>query len=119
MSTSSIPALDQLPEAGAQAVSFAAMGKSAVALIVIVGVLLAMKYLLQRLQTGTSHAPTVIQVISTRAIGQKEKIAVVEIEGRRLILGVTAAQITKLSEYNVGNPRNTGDNAALSGDTAS
>lgn len=45
----------------------------------------------------TLAADPAVRLVATRALGQKERIAVVEISGERLVLGVTPHQVTLLA----------------------
>lgn len=54
---------------------------------------------LKRLQ-GLQHkfSKSEIQIIATQSLGTKEKLVLVEVQGKRLLLGVTAQNITCLNE---------------------
>ena len=65
------------------------------AVIVVLG--LAVWWLRRRLQPGASRGSGA-RVIPVAMLGTRERIAVVEFEGRRLLVGVTPQQITMLCE---------------------
>lgn len=52
---------------------------------------------LQGLQTKLSKSE--IQIVATQSIGPKEKLVLVEVQGKRLLLGATANSITCLNEF--------------------
>lgn len=55
---------------------------------------------LKRLQ-GLQHklSKSDIQIIASQSIGTKEKLILVEVQGKRLLLGATAHNITCLNEF--------------------
>jgi flagellar protein FliO/FliZ len=65
------------------------------AVIAVLG--LAVWWLRRRLQPGASRGSGA-RVIPVAMLGTRERIAVVEFEGRRLLVGVTSQQITMLCE---------------------
>jgi flagellar biosynthetic protein FliO len=65
------------------------------AVIVVLG--LAVWWFRRRLQPGASRGSGA-RVIPVAMLGTRERIAVVEFEGRRLLVGVTPQQITMLCE---------------------
>jgi flagellar biosynthetic protein FliO len=65
------------------------------AVIAVLG--LAVWWLRRRLQPGASRGSGA-RVIPVAMLGTRERIAVVEFEGRRLLVGVTPQQITMLCE---------------------
>jgi len=65
------------------------------AVIAVLGV--AVWWLRRRLQPGASRGSGA-KVIPVAMLGTRERIAVVEFEGRRLLVGVTPQQITMLCE---------------------
>jgi flagellar protein FliO/FliZ len=65
------------------------------AVIAVLG--LAVWWLRRRLQPGASRG-TGARVIPVAMLGTRERIALVEFEGRRLLVGITPQQITMLCE---------------------
>jgi flagellar protein FliO/FliZ len=65
------------------------------AVIAVLG--LAVWWLRRRLQPGASRGSGA-RVIPVAMLGTRERIAVVEFEGRRILVGVTPQQITMLCE---------------------
>ncbi len=65
------------------------------AVIVVLG--LAIWWLRRRLQPGSARGSGA-RVLPVAMLGTRERIAVVEFEGRRLLVGVTPQQITMLCE---------------------
>ncbi|MBJ7549250.1 flagellar biosynthetic protein FliO [Marinomonas ostreistagni] len=55
---------------------------------------------LKRLQ-GLQHklSKSEIQIIASQSIGAKEKLLLVEVQGKRMLIGATASSITRLREF--------------------
>ena len=69
---------------------------TALSLLLIVGAIMALAWLLNRLQGGRSHNGGLINVVASHALGAKERLLVVDVGGRQLVVGVTASQISTL-----------------------
>lgn len=69
---------------------------TALSLLLIVGAIMALAWLLNRLQGGRSNNGGLINVIASRALGAKERLLLVEVGERQIVLGVTASQISTL-----------------------
>jgi flagellar biosynthetic protein FliO len=72
--------------------------KTGAMLLVVLGLLVAMLYAVKRF-LFTKRGPGVdlpINVLSTRYLSQKERIAVVEISGEKLVLGIAPGYISFL-----------------------
>ena len=78
--------------------ALAAMGKIAFALLVIVGVIFLCAWLIRRWGPGGGSLGQRIKLIAAKAVGTKERVVIVEVEGTWLVLGVTAGGISKLHE---------------------
>lgn len=78
--------------------SLALLGKTALALgLVLVCVLLCGR-VARRLGSRPLPPGKVMRVVSTTSLGQREKVVIVEVQGKWLILGVTAQQVSALSQ---------------------
>jgi flagellar protein FliO/FliZ len=78
--------------------ALAAMGKIAFALLVIVGVIFLCAWLIRRWGPGGGAFGQRIKLIAAKAVGTKERVVIVEVEGTWLVLGVSAGGISKLHE---------------------
>jgi flagellar protein FliO/FliZ len=74
------------------------VGKTALSLALIVAIILLCAWLLRRLTPGRLRASQHVKVVSNTAIGQRERVTVVEIEGRWLVLGVGGNQVNLLKD---------------------
>ncbi len=78
--------------------AMAMLGKTALALAVIVALILLCSYLLKRL--GRGHLPDNrrLRVVSSVGVGQRERVVIVEVHGTWLVLGVASGQVNRLHE---------------------
>ncbi|MED5500065.1 MAG: flagellar biosynthetic protein FliO, partial [Pseudomonadota bacterium] len=72
------------------------MGKTAMSLLIVVAIILACAWLLKRIgpnrRAGTQH----LRVVASTPVGQRERVVIVEVDDRWLVLGVGGGQVTKL-----------------------
>ena len=88
---------------------WAATGKIMASLVLILVMIAALAFLARRLQNlkwaqGGRQNDVTIRTSGVLNLGVKEKLLVVEVEGKRLLLGVTAQQITTLAEWPLDAP---------------
>ena len=70
----------------------------ALALVFIVGLVVALGLLAKRVQGLRGVSGESLQILSSTALGPKEKLVLVQVEGTRLLVGVNQQSITKLLE---------------------
>ena len=75
-----------------------ALGKTGLALLAVIGLILLCAWLLRRLGAGPARSGQHLRVLGSTALGQRERLMLVEVAGTWLVLGVTASQISKLHE---------------------
>lgn len=94
------PAMPTAFSGGGDFTSLAALGKMAFALLVIIGAILLCAWLLRRLgPAGLGNAAgQQLKIVAAKALGAKEKVVIVEVDGTWLVLGVTTGGISKLHE---------------------
>ncbi|MFJ2983922.1 MULTISPECIES: flagellar biosynthetic protein FliO [unclassified Pseudomonas] len=74
------------------------LGKTALALGLVMACVLLCGWLVSRLGARASAPDKVVQVVASTRLGQREKVVVVEVRGRWLVLGVTAQHVACLSD---------------------
>ncbi|WFF42833.1 flagellar biosynthetic protein FliO [Salinicola endophyticus] len=72
------------------------MGKTAVSLLVVIAIILLCTWLLKRLGTQRRGGGKHLRVVASTSVGQRERVVIVEVENRWLVLGVGGGQVTKL-----------------------
>lgn len=72
------------------------LGKTAVSLLVVIAIILLCAWLLKRIgpnrRAGTQH----LRVVASTPVGQRERVVIVEVEDRWLVLGIGGGQVNKL-----------------------
>ncbi|WP_110665421.1 flagellar biosynthetic protein FliO [Salinicola halophilus] len=81
---------------GGDAMSLMALGKTALSLAVVVGVILLCAWLLKRMGPNRRAGSQHLRVVASTPVGQRERVVIVEVEDRWLVLGVGGGQVTKL-----------------------
>ncbi|MGQ4880151.1 flagellar biosynthetic protein FliO [Billgrantia sp. LNSP4103-1] len=103
--------LDSLAVGGDALVGMATFGKTAAALALVIAIILVCTALLRRWGPQKRAAGGHLHVIGSAALGSRERVVIVEVEGTWLVLGVGGGQINKLHELDAP-VRESGDNAS-------
>lgn len=96
----SVP-LEALGNGSDALLGMATLGKTAAALALVIAIILACTALLRRWNTQRFHHGAHIKVVGTSAVGNRERVVVVQVEDTWLVLGVGSGRITKLHELPV------------------
>lgn len=86
------------PIDGGAVSGMAALGKTALVLAALVALILLCGWLLRRLGPGQGAANPALKVIASRAVGPRERVVVLEVEGTWLLLGVGGGRVSKLHQ---------------------
>ena len=81
------------PVGGSELLSFAA------SLIVVIGAIVALGWLYSRSKFIGGGSSDVINIVASRALGAKERLIVVEVAGKQLLVGMTANQVQTLHVF--------------------
>lgn len=76
----------------------ALFGKTAFALLVILAVIFAVAWLLRRAGGPGGLSGQRLKVVSSIAVGQRERVVLVQVEKTWLVLGVGGGQVNRLHE---------------------
>ncbi len=71
----------------------------ALALILIIGLVLVLGVIAKRMQHGRGLRQGNLTILESASLGPKEKLVLVQVEGRKVLLGMNAQCIAKLVEY--------------------
>ncbi|GAB2798584.1 hypothetical protein GCM10027040_26660 [Halomonas shantousis] len=82
----------------------AVFGKTALSLVIIIGVILLCAWLLKRIGPGRMHGSQHLRVVASTAVGQRERVVIVEVEDSWLVLGVGGGQVNALHRLDVPPP---------------
>ncbi|WP_223160995.1 flagellar biosynthetic protein FliO [Salinicola aestuarinus] len=102
---------------GGEAMSLMALGKTALSLAVVVGIILLCAWLLKRVGPNRRAGSQHLRVVASTPVGQRERVVIVEVEDRWLVLGVGGGQVTRLDSMDPPAipPGGASDDPALSG----
>lgn len=89
---------DGLQLSGEGLAAMAMLGKAAAALVVVIVVILALAWLVRRFNLHQGPAGQHLQVVASAAVGQRERVVIVEVEDSWLVLGVAQNQVTLLDK---------------------
>lgn len=78
--------------------SLALLGKTALALGLVVACVLACGWLVRRVGVRGQASGQLLRVVSSTSVGQREKVVIVEVQGQWLVVGVTAQQVSLLAQ---------------------
>ncbi|WP_251978170.1 flagellar biosynthetic protein FliO [Salinicola avicenniae] len=81
---------------GSDGMGLLLLGKTALSLLVVVGIILLCAWLLKRLGPNRRAGGQHLRVVASTPVGQRERVVIVEVEDRWLVLGVGSGQVSKL-----------------------
>jgi len=105
-------AAETLGGAQGDLMSLAVLGKTALALGLVIAVIFACSYLLRRIAAGRGRGDRHLKVVTSTAVGQRERVVIVDVEGTWLVLGVGGGQVTVLHERPAPSEPERDDNSA-------
>lgn len=76
----------------------ALLGQVTIVLIFIIGVILLCAWLFRRINGSSFSHSKLLHVVGSVAVGQRERVVIVEVNNTWLVLGVAAGHISKLHE---------------------
>lgn len=71
----------------------------AASLLVVVGTIVVLGWLYSRSKLFGGAANDAINIVASRALGSKERLMVVEVGGKQLLVGMTATQVRTLHVF--------------------
>ena len=77
---------------------WAVFGQTFLSLIIVVAVILLIGYGLRKLTSGSALSKRHIKVVGSAMVGTKERVVIIEIKDRWLVLGVGNGNVTKLDK---------------------
>jgi len=69
-----------------------------VALLIVIGAIVFLGWVVRKLQPGSIGGNRHLNIISTMAVGTRERVVLIDVAGKQLLIGVTANQISALTE---------------------
>ena len=83
---------------------------SIISLIIVLGIILAIGWLLKRSKIPLSHSPINMKTIAAHSLGPRERLVVIEIADQWHVIGVTSHSINSIAQL----PKQTRDNTGSS-----
>ena len=108
------PALARAADSAAPVLDTGTILQMLASLALVLGAIVALAWVLRRLGQGPAGNTGLLRVISSTAVGQKERVVVVEVSDVWLVLGVAPGQVAPL--YTL--PRQESANAGTPAQTA-
>ncbi|QFU00125.1 Flagellar protein FliO [Halomonas sp. THAF5a] len=90
--------LDAVVAGGESLIGMATLGKTAAALALILVIILVATAVLRRWGLPHQRHGRHLRVVGSAAVGTKERVVIVEVEGSWLVLGVGGGQVNKLHD---------------------
>lgn len=90
--------MNPVDASGTASGSLGALGGSLLALLMVVGLILLLAWLLRKLPGGALRAHRDLRVVAQLSIGVRERVVVVAVGNRQLLLGVTAESVNLLMQ---------------------
>ncbi|MHB0804177.1 flagellar biosynthetic protein FliO [Stutzerimonas nitrititolerans] len=94
--------LPMLPVAAETTASMSSAGMGAqlskllLGLLLVIGLIFLLAWLLRRVQQLHPRGAQVIKIVSTQALGPRERLVLVQVGGEQILLGLSAGRITPL-----------------------
>lgn len=79
-------------------IGLATLGKTALALAVVIAIILLCSALLKRVGPGRKGSGQHLRMVASNAVGQRERVVIVDVKGTWLVLGVGGGQVTQLHQ---------------------
>lgn len=111
-------AIDGLGQSSDGVLSLALFGKTAAALALVILMILALAALLRRRGQPRASQQLNLKVVGSTSLGPREKVVVVQVEDRWLVLGLAGGQITRLDSLEARNGQLPEPNVELHGSFA-
>lgn len=89
------------PEVGSAVTAISGMetlGKTVISLLFILALILALSYVLRRINQTPRHSHQMLRQVASASLGQRERVVVMEINSTWLVLGIGSGGISKLHE---------------------
>jgi flagellar protein FliO/FliZ len=92
------PAAVNAAAEGAEVLGAGQLLRSTLSLAVVLGLILLCAWLFRRLGGDRLRPSSRLQVLASTALGARERLALVEVDGHRLLLAVAPGQVTMLRD---------------------
>ena len=70
-----------------------------VSMVIVIGVVVALGWLYSRMRFSGGAGSNVINIVASRGLGPKERLLLVEVGDKQLLVGITAASVQTLHTF--------------------
>ncbi|MCF7202760.1 flagellar biosynthetic protein FliO [Pseudomonas oligotrophica] len=93
----SLPVLAAEPASGMSSADLGAqLSKLLLGLLLVIGLIFLLAWLLRRVQHLNPRGPQAIKLVSSQALGPRERLVLVQVGGEQVLIGLSAGRITPL-----------------------
>ena len=89
-------------DAAVQTSSTGGLLKMVLGLMLVLGVMAGVAWLAKRMLPGVGHKQSTIQVVGSANVGTRERVVVLEVAGRWLVVGVAPGQVSAIANLEIG-----------------
>ncbi len=79
--------------------------KMVVGLAVVLAVMAVITWVLKRMVPGVGNKQSVIRIVGGVSVGSRERVVVLEVSGRWIVVGVAAGQVSRLANLESGSTK--------------
>jgi flagellar protein FliO/FliZ len=76
--------------------------KMVIGLAVVLAVMALITWVLKRMVPGVGNKQSVIRVVGGVSVGSRERVVVLEVSGRWIVVGVAAGQVSSIANLEIG-----------------
>jgi flagellar protein FliO/FliZ len=79
--------------------------KMVIGLAVVLAVMAVITWVLKRMLPGVGNKQSVIRIVGGVSVGSRERVVVLEVSGRWIVVGVAAGQVSRLANLGSGSAK--------------
>lgn len=76
--------------------------KMVLGLVVVLAVMAIITWVLKRMMPGVGNKQSVVRVVGGVSVGSRERVVILEVAGRWVVVGVAPGQISRLANLEIG-----------------
>ncbi|MDP1522541.1 MAG: flagellar biosynthetic protein FliO [Methylotenera sp.] len=76
--------------------------KMALGLAVVLGVMAIITWVLKRMMPGVGNKQSVVRIVGGVSVGSRERVVVLEVAGRWIVVGVASGQVSRIANLEMG-----------------
>lgn len=76
--------------------------KMALGLAIVLGVMAVITWVLKRMMPGVGNKQSIVRIVGGVSVGSRERVVVLEVAGRWIVVGVASGQVSRLANLEIG-----------------